>query len=953
MMTTQLANSTVRILDSDQEPVGTGVLVSDKHVLTCAHVVNQACNEDSPDCTQSEIELDFPLVASGKLIKASVVCWWFDEDVAGLELSAPPPVDLHPVPLKSAEGLRGQRVDAFGFPKGYDDGQWVEGVISGRTGKGRLQIRTKDPQFDFIVRGFSGGPIWAEDQSGIIGITVESDEEQTAYCIPTKILTSLWADLAIWSKPACPYRGLSAFREEDTDVFFGRETFTSHLVESVRQKLLVAVLGPSGSGKSSIVFAGLIPALRQAKEQWLITSFRPGSDPFEALAARLLPLYETEVNKTDQMVQVLKLAAYMREGDLSLSHIVRNIFEARPQVEHFLLVADQFEEIYTLTQDAEIHHQFLDLLLTAVDTNISAVATKLHLVLTLRSAFLDQALVYAPFCDALQRNIELVGPMNPNELRTVIEKPADLQGVTFEDGLVDRILDDVRDEPGNLPLLEFALTALWEQQTGIELNHNTYKAIGRIAGALSGHAEKVFAGLSKTEQNQARKVFMRLVQPGEETPDTRRLAHRDELTEADWALVQKLALADTRLVVTDRDPDEGEITVEVVHEALISEWGRLRGWIDKNRAFLNWLKRLRFSVKQWQDTERDEKALLGGTLLAEAEGWLDERKDELGLVEHDFIQASIRLREEEQRQKLIFEILTRGAVGRDLSEADLREATLRGANLSGANLNRADLSKANLREATLSEADLRGANIREADLNGANLRRTKIDNTTQIDGKWRLVWKIVNQETTGEDLSKANLSGADLSGANLSKANLREANLNGADLSGADLSGANLRKANLREANLNGADLRGANLELAHLYEAKMDDTTQIDEQWSWVAHVNADRNSGLVVENVQNLYYGPDKNNPLACVIVYGVLAIIMLAVLLGFTAMFSNLGLPVFQQFRFLMLVATSLIVFFIMSQLMTAERFGEEATLKILRRQLVSFPSRVLDFIKSYRG
>ncbi|MCP4684028.1 MAG: hypothetical protein GY867_01145, partial [bacterium] len=283
-----------------------------------------------------------------------------------------------------------------------------------------------------------------------------------------------------------PYRGLSAFREADAPFFFGRETSTHQLLESVRQNPLVAVLGPSGSGKSSIVFAGMIPALRHDESQWLITDFRPGSDPFRSLAAGLLPLYETDLDKTDQMVKVPKLAAYLRDGDLPLSEVVLNIFDAQSQAKRFLLIADQFEELYTLCPQAKHQQQFLDTLLEALST----APAPFHITLTLRADFLGQALLHPPFGEALRGAIEPLSPMQPDDLQRAIEKPAETQGVTFQEGLTARILAAVSHEPGRLPLLEFALTALWEKQAGGELTHVAYEAVGEVEGALSHHAER-------------------------------------------------------------------------------------------------------------------------------------------------------------------------------------------------------------------------------------------------------------------------------------------------------------------------------------------------------------------------------------------------------------------------------------------------------------------------------
>ena len=203
-----------------------------------------------------------------------------------------------------------------------------------------------------------------------------------------------------------------------------------------------------------------------------------------------------------------------------------------------------------------------------------------------------------------------------------IEKPAEMQGAAFEPGLVERILDDVGEKPGNLPLLEFTLTQLWEQQTDGWLTHADYEAMGCVEGALAAYADQVYAGLEAGEQERARSALVQLVQPGEGTEDTRRIATREEIGDENWELVQRLA--DRRLVVTGRDA-QGRETAEVVHEALIQKWGLFREWMDADRAFRSWQERLRSSLRQWQESGQDEGALLAGVPLAVAQNWLAER----------------------------------------------------------------------------------------------------------------------------------------------------------------------------------------------------------------------------------------------------------------------------------------------------------------------------------------
>lgn len=442
----------------------------------------------------------------------------------------------------------------------------------------------------------------------------------------------------------CPYRGLSAFQEADAPFYFGREAFLQALEQAIHKKKLVAVIvGSSGAGKSSALFAGLLPRLRKTAA-YQLAIFRPGSQPFYALAGALLPLLESGLSETDRMVETRKLAERLAQEEVSLAQVVERILEKTPQARQVLLVVDQFEELYTLCPEASIQKAFIDELLTTLQA-ARVKRGKLALILiALRADFMGQALAYRPFADALQDASQLMGPMTRQELHMAVEKPAEMQGAAFEPGLVERILDDVGEKPGNLPLLEFTLTQLWEQQSDGWLTHADYEAMGCVEGALAAYADQVYNQLEADEQELARRALVQLVQPGEGTEDTRRIASRDELGQASWSLVQHLA--DCRLVVTGWDP-QGRQTAEVVHEALIQKWGRFQEWMDAGRAFRAWQERLRSSLRQWQASDHDEGALLRGAPLVEAEGWLEGHAEELNPEEVEFIQLSAALRERE------------------------------------------------------------------------------------------------------------------------------------------------------------------------------------------------------------------------------------------------------------------------------------------------------------------
>lgn len=460
----------------------------------------------------------------------------------------------------------------------------------------------------------------------------------------------------------CPYRGLFHFGPNDAEFFFGRDVFIEELIQATVKRNFIPVLGASGSGKSSLVLAGLVPKLQQ-QGKWKFTHFRPGDNPFHALAQALVPLYEPEKNTTEQMHQAGQLAEYFVNGSVLLKDVFTKIEHYYPH-HRVLLIADQFEELYTLCNDEKTRTSFLDTLLSSFQSS-SGFQSPPVLVATMRADFLGNALSYPAFGDLLQNTDIKIRSMNHSELSRVIVKPAEKVGITFEAGLEERILNDVEDKPGNLPLLEFALTLLWQQRTGKQLTHAAYNAIGNVQGALASYADGIYDKLNPTEQEQVQRIFIQLVRPGEGTEDTLRLATKAELGETSWALVTEIA--NVRLVVTSRNDDTEQETVEIVHEALIRNWGKLRQWMETGRSFRGWQERLRAAMQQWNVTDRDEGALLHGKPLADAEDWLQKRPEEL-VAEQEYIRASLGLQEREKeklsrQRKRIIVGLTGGLAG--------------------------------------------------------------------------------------------------------------------------------------------------------------------------------------------------------------------------------------------------------------------------------------------------
>lgn len=449
-----------------------------------------------------------------------------------------------------------------------------------------------------------------------------------------------------------PYKGLRAFDEADSDVFFGREALVNQLLDRMKDGRFLAVVGPSGSGKSSLVKAGLVPQLRKGgmlkSDKWFIANLVPGGNPIEELATSLLSVALRPLPNLYQLLleneQGLSKAAYEildgTEGDL-------------------LLVIDQFEEVFTMGTDEKLRRHFLALLHEAV----TQVPSRVRVVLTLRADFYDRPLLYESFGKLMQMRTQVVLPLTADELDRSIAAPAQRVGIQIEPELKAAIIGDVREEPGALPLLQHALTEIFERRTGRNMTLSSYLSIGRVAGALAKRAEQVYRELTAPQQETARQVFLRLVTLGEGTEDVRRRTLRSELSAI---LPDTQALQDVldifgryRLLSFDHAPSTREPTVEVAHEALIREWRRLRQWLDTSREDIRQQRRLAELVTEWQTGRKDPSFLMHGLQLSQFETWLENATVAVTDLERDYVRASVEARQ--QREQIEQERLNREA----------------------------------------------------------------------------------------------------------------------------------------------------------------------------------------------------------------------------------------------------------------------------------------------------
>lgn len=446
-------------------------------------------------------------------------------------------------------------------------------------------------------------------------------------------------------EPRNPFKGLQPFGEADAADFFGREALTARLTarlaEPTEQARFLAVVGPSGSGKSSVVRAGLIPRLRDGalpgSERWFVVEMHPGSQPFEELAEALLRVAD---RRPRDLVREL---ARDREG------LLRAAGELLPGEDgELLLVVDQFEELFTQTSSEEQRAAFLDALSRAVSTPRS----RLRVVTTLRADFFDRPLLYRVFGDLLAERTEAVTPLSADELGRAIVGPAEGVGLSLEPALVAEIVGDTAQAPGSLPLLQYALSELFERRQGSTLTLESYRAIGGVPGAVARRADQLVARLDRAGREAARQVFLRLVTVSEEgTADVRRRVLRAELDALDLPAGSVRRVLDLfgrhRLVSFDGDPISRGPTVEVAHEALLREWARLRGWIESAWEDVVMHRRLAAAVGEWQSAGRDASFLLRGSRLDLFERWAAVSAMSLTAEERDHLQASAAVRSAE------------------------------------------------------------------------------------------------------------------------------------------------------------------------------------------------------------------------------------------------------------------------------------------------------------------
>ncbi|MGV2826881.1 nSTAND1 domain-containing NTPase [Myxosarcina sp. GI1(2024)] len=490
--------------------------------------------------------------------------------------------------------------------------------------------------------------VWLSGTRGVIEV------------LPTK--SAVDEDSGIYDLNLCPYMGLKAFDLDNAQYFYGREDLVQRLLNQIHHNSCLAVVGASGSGKSSVVQAGLMAQLQQGKhipqsDRWWLGGFRPGSKPLQALAKRLTDLG----NKQFRAQQQLQIEGLLYQGVEGLVRWLRS--RPEPLV---LLAIDQFEELFTLA-DANDRQLFLELILGAV----KYAGDRFKLVFTIRADFIASCLENPELAQIVQQNNILVPPyLSAANYRSAIVKPAEQVGLKVEPGLVELLLQDLDRSAGDLPLLQFVLQKLWERRQGGKLTLAAYRQLGGIKGALERQAQAVYESLDPEARECARWIFLSLTKLGDGTEDTRRRITKSDLIVAKYPapLVERTLqiLTAAKLLVIDLDrsisgqgrsaatpPADDELfleamqqqaTIEVVHEILIHHWSTLRWWLEENRTRLRSQRQIERAATLWQQQGKQPDYLLQGVRLAEAEEIYIKYTDELSPVAQEFVAACIDAR---------------------------------------------------------------------------------------------------------------------------------------------------------------------------------------------------------------------------------------------------------------------------------------------------------------------
>jgi WD40 repeat protein/serine/threonine protein kinase len=462
-------------------------------------------------------------------------------------------------------------------------------------------------------------------------------------------------------EPVNPYKGLRSFEPADNRDFFGREAVIERLLDKLSSSTplssaksqaegrFLAVVGPSGSGKSSLVKAGLIPALWSGKlpssDKWFVINIVPGARPLDNL--------ETSLSRVAAN-QASNLREHLDRDIHGLTRIANLILPNDDS--ELVVIIDQFEQLFTMVEDESTRSHFLDL----IEQAVTDLHSRVRVIITLRADYYDRPLQYAKFGRLIQTYLETLLPLSAEELERAIVYPAHQVGVDLEPGLSATIIEDVNYRPGNLPLLQYALTELFDQRAGRLLTSQAFSKIGGAGGALARRAEQLYHEQDDQGQEMIRQMFLRLVNVGEPlgigavdvpiTSETSRRVLHAELLSAAVEPDQLDEIIDTyvdyRLLTLDHDPATRKPTIELAHEAILQAWDRLRSWLEESANDLSMHRQLIRATSEWVAGDREESFLLRGARLTNIESWTNETQLVFTEEERAYVAACVAARQE-------------------------------------------------------------------------------------------------------------------------------------------------------------------------------------------------------------------------------------------------------------------------------------------------------------------
>ncbi|MDX2253983.1 MAG: caspase family protein [Pseudanabaenaceae cyanobacterium bins.39] len=651
------------------------------------------------------------------------------------------------------------------------------------------------------------------------------------------------------SDDQCPYKGLAYFDDNDTDpqLFFGRGKLTDLLIDRISHNNCLVLLGASGSGKSSVLRAGLLSQLRQGRQlsgsdRWEIKTIVPTEHPLKSLADSFV---DVSVNSSLTTIERAEQSDRIKNF-LSKPEGLRRLVESSKSP-CLVLVIDQFEECFTLCQDMEERQQFFNLLINAIAVH----SDKFRLVIAMRADFFSKCVEYdyGGLAKQLEAHLVAITPMNNNELREAIAKPAEKVGCEVEPVLVDEIVRDVAGSPANLPLMQFALAELWNYREGNQLTLNAYKEkFGGISGALEKRANAVYDGFSDAEKKAVKHIFVSLTRLGERNEeDTRRRVMLTSLVVKPMFPIEVIndvvrKLADEKLVVTTKSvlPDNDQTyadsvsenetvttaivlsrkdkaerdvaIVEVAHEALIRSWSKMREWLEENREANRQAQKLEERAEEWEQSRRSKGFLLQGLPLQNAVQV--NQKSVLNSSTQEFIKRS-------QRKQITSRFLNVGLLVVPsfalLILLPIFVITQASAFITNKSCTPNPNAKLFLQilMATGFKKQLKGASVCNQYIDSLDLSNAELESANFDSAKlYRINFKDAN-------LFKATLKDSQLMYSNLQYTVAIEANFNNADLEGSSFKGAYLDKATLENSDLKSTNFEGAYLYDANLYNAR------------------------------------------------------------------------------------------------------------------------------------